>query len=1124
MLSAPFRSESRAKIKDAFIRGKDYLMMKVQDYQQKIRSNMNTKLETVHPNSSISDHYHSQQEFSDIRNCTMLHTEKHDSNSKSMQDNTEWPSENLPKIPSQCTPQSSELYEPKVKDTAAPCKKVPHNTPHDVPHGVDDLPLGVEANTLNEIPVSKLNEMSPSKPNETTASTVNETPVNNLNKMTLNSTSDENESKPLENSTDVAGEKPASKDSTQLVINPQDKTQQWLHTVTGRQHSFGSDLSAGTNSSSIDILLQSREANPEEILRSLGFGSSQNDEVKARIPQRFFSDSKFCIDDFKQRSELQELFDSWKSEKNSSDQLMQHPLLGPCLHRLGLLSSVQSQPSKLPRRSSLTSPQSILIPDNQKALAAQGYYEYPSVMGGLTENSKQSILPASERRKNFRSTRTQQTWSLIEPEQEAESELVKLKQNKHNFGASVDSALSSDLENSLERRNWQTYSRWGFRNQPSKDSESNTSSLRDLRLGHVNKLMSFEETDDDCEVFSPSEDHRRIFNNKSNGFQEPEPKICDNFQKTSLELDLNSDKQTESRFDFRHAAIIDSLNNINDLMKYSKSTEPSELEVSPSSAASMDILHNGGLTTLSAEEADFSDYPANTKEVRRLKIGAQKDPSIYRIGSAQSDSSGYVESDSLVEPPMSYLDALSANDVGDRGAYDSSEAIHGGICKRLSINSDTTVKDLAASSSSSSSQCPCDKSVGTEQIFKSDRAVSTDPFPKQTMASQTDTCCFCSWCASPNQVCAHLHSSVPYQTTVPTAYGMSLHIDASNNFSPITDPTSGTSPRSASKKETSVLNLFISDGNILFCDNDSNNNQKWKDDDVDGSTRSGCSYRELESTGTNQPESQLCKGHQNYHYKDTDSPFGLLSSRSVSWREETSKNVIEYRKLLKLTNRKTFIQSFVNNPFLPYTPRVKIEIWAEKPINTHLQEENQLMQHAVQRYKFDLQIIESTFLSCYNHMAELLSDEETLMMDELYELWTAVNIEVGHLEKLLAERQYFVRNGSSQLTTLTSLQVIPLMTDLLKEQLCAFQLNNDIFELTMEPHRSNPVPFYQQPGWQTLSTQMQNLQSQIAGHNNMQSVRFNKSMEELKDSMMVEIQRNITQNFNQLFMVSHTNL
>ncbi|CAI9729381.1 Hypothetical predicted protein [Octopus vulgaris] len=989
--------------------------------------------------------------------------EKHDSNSKSMQDNTEWPSENLPKIsPSQCTPQSSELYEPKVKDTAAPCKKVPHNTPHDVPHGVDDLPLGVEANTLNEIPVSKLNEMSPSKPNETTASTVNETPVNNLNKMTLNSTSDENES--------------------------------------------------------IDILLQSREANPEEILRSLGFGSSQNDEVKARIPQRFFSDSKFCIDDFKQRSELQELFDSWKSEKNSSDQLMQHPLLGPCLHRLGLLSSVQSQPSKLPRRSSLTSPQSILIPDNQKALAAQGYYEYPSVMGGLTENSKQSILPASERRKNFRSTRTQQTWSLIEPEQEAESELVKLKQNKHNFGASIDSALSSDLENSLERRNWQTYSRWGFRNQPSKDSESNTSSLRDLRLGHVNKLMSFEETDDDCEVFSPSEDHRRIFNNKSNGFQEPEPVICDNFQKTSLELDLNSDKQTESGFDFRHAAIIDSLNNINDLMKYSKSTEPSELEVSPSSAASMDILHNGGLTTLSAEEADFSDYPANTKEVRRLKIGAQKDPSIYRIGSAQSDSSGYVESDSLVEPPMSYLDALSANDVGDRGAYDSSEAIHGGICKRLSINSDTTVKDLAASSSSSSSQCPCDKSVGTEQIFKSDRAVSTDPFPKQTMASQTDTCCFCSWCASPNQVCAHLHSSVPYQTTVPTAYGMSLHIDASNNFSPITDPTSGTSPRSASKKETSVLNLFISDGNILFCDNDSNNNQKWKDDDVDGSTRSGCSYRELESTGTNQPESQLCKGHQNYHYKDTDSPFGLLSSRSISWREETSKNVIEYRKLLKLTNRKTFIQSFVNNPFLPYTPRVKIEIWAEKPINTHLQEENQLMQHAVQRYKFDLQIIESTFLSCYNHMAELLSDEETLMMDELYELWTAVNIEVGHLEKLLAERQYFVRNGSSQLTTLTSLQVIPLMTDLLKEQLCAFQLNNDIFELTMEPHRSNPVPFYQQPGWQTLSTQMQNLQSQIAGHNNMQSVRFNKSMEELKDSMMVEIQRNITQNFNQLFM------
>uniref|UniRef100_A0A0L8FWZ0 ITPR-interacting domain-containing protein n=1 Tax=Octopus bimaculoides TaxID=37653 RepID=A0A0L8FWZ0_OCTBM len=276
--------------------------------------------------------------------------EKHDFNSKSMQDNTEWPSENLSKIPSQSTPQSSELYESKVKDTAAPCKKVPHNTPHDVPHGVDDLPLGVEANTLNEIPASKLNEMSPSKPNETTASTINETPVNNLNKMTLSSTSDENESKPFENSTDVAGEKPASKDTTQLVINPQDKTQQWLHTLTGRQHSFGSDLSAGTNSSSIDILLQSREANPEEILRSLGFGSSQNDEVKARIPQRFFSDSKFCIDDFKQRSELQELFDSWKSEKNSSGQFLNPVHVSETIQ----FFSVNEVPSRYMQPSSLT--------------------------------------------------------------------------------------------------------------------------------------------------------------------------------------------------------------------------------------------------------------------------------------------------------------------------------------------------------------------------------------------------------------------------------------------------------------------------------------------------------------------------------------------------------------------------------------------------------------------------------------------------------------------------------------------------------------------------------------------------------------------------------------------------
>lgn len=294
------------------------------------------------------------------------------------------------------------------------------------------------------------------------------------------------------------------------------------------------------------------------------------------------------------------------------DQQMQHPSLGSFPQQLRLLSSVQSQLCKSSTRNNLTSPQSILTPDNRDALAAQGYYEFTSVMNGLRENTKLSVLPASERRKNFRSTRTQQTWSLTEPEQEVESELLKSKQSKNAFGASVDSALSSDPENSLERRNWQTCSRWGYRNQPSKDSESSTSSLRDFRLGHVNKLMSFEETDDDCEVFSPSENHRRNLNNKSNGFQKPEPEMCDNFQKTSSEKDLTSDKQTESIFDFSHGDVIDSLNSINDFTKHTKSTELSQPELSAASAASMAILYNGGLTTIAPEEADFGDCPANT--------------------------------------------------------------------------------------------------------------------------------------------------------------------------------------------------------------------------------------------------------------------------------------------------------------------------------------------------------------------------------------------------------------------------------------------------------------------------------------------------------------------------------
>ncbi|GAB1602946.1 uncharacterized protein LOC115215466 [Argonauta hians] len=1123
MLSAPFRSESRAKIKDAFIRGKDYLMMKVQDYQQKIRSNMNNKLESNHPSSSVSDQYQPQQELSEIMNCTLIPAgEKHVCTAP-MQDNREWPSDNLAKIHD--TVQPSTVYEPKVNKTASPCKKVSHDVPPPPPpqphHCVDDLPLGVEANTLNEIPACKMNEAATTNLNETPGNkrqSVHEPPDNDLTTMALTSVADNREAKPLEDSTYIPEEKLSPKDDNQVAINPKDKTQQWLHTLAGKQQSFGSDLSVGTNASSIELLLQGREADPEEILRNLGFGSCQNAGVRARIPPRFFSDSRFCIEDFRRKSELQELVDSWKCEKNSSDQLSQHPQISPYLpQQTRFLPSMLSCPnSRSLSTSCLDMTQSILTPDNQMALAAQGFYEYTQNIGSLLKVQPQKsvpLLPASERRKNYRSTRTQQTWSLIEPEpEETETEILKSKQNKTHFGVSVDSALSSDIENSSDRKGFNT----SLHRQTSKDSESSNTGIRDIRTRHVNKLMSYEETDDDYEVFSPLEDNYSKIGmpKKSYSFQDPKSEICDNIKRSSSERELfSSSMQTlvsssESGFD-------------SDIPRSSKSTEPAP------SAAPVEESSDDTLTAIFAEEDSFSDHPTSMREILRPRTGAVKRPSIYRFGSAQSDSSGYVEPDTLPAPSF---DALSVNDAGDRGSHDGSETNCDGMYKRHSINSDTTIKDLAASSSSSSFQCPCDKSVGTEPIIRPDRAVSTEHFSKQAAASQTDSCCFCSWCINSNQVCAHLHSTVPYQSTVSTEHGMSLHIDASQNFALIANnnSTSGSTLCSTSRtRETSFLNLFISDGRILFCDNDSNNtnsrsisssnnnNQKLDSDNVDNSRRPHHSFRELESAGTN------CE-YQNDQYRsaeDSSSTFCLLNNdRSLRYKDNISKNVIEYKKLLKLTNRKTFMQTFVNNPFLPYTPHIKVEIWAEKPVDMHLQEENQLMQHAVQRYKFDLQIMESTFLSCFNHMADKLSKEETLMMDELYELWTAVSIEVSQLERLLAERRHLVRKGNCQLTTLTSLQVIPLMTEILKEQLCAFQMNSDIFEMTMTPRNPSPAPVYHRPEWPSLNMEMQNLRSQITGHNNMQAVHLNRSMEELKESMMVEIQQNITQNFNRLFM------
>ncbi|KAL5005909.1 hypothetical protein ScPMuIL_017067 [Solemya velum] len=169
------------------------------------------------------------------------------------------------------------------------------------------------------------------------------------------------------------------------------------------------------------------------------------------------------------------------------------------------------------------------------------------------------------------------------------------------------------------------------------------------------------------------------------------------------------------------------------------------------------------------------------------------------------------------------------------------------------------------------------------------------------------------------------------------------------------------------------------------------------------------------------------------------SDYSHQSSGDISTCDEN----IEYKKLIKLINQP--LDSKDENggmPVVRYKPRNRLRTWPMLDKSQQLEEETQMMQCALQRYKAEIYGMESTLQNNYQQAMENLADEEKDEVEELLIIWEDLRREVSEAEQLLAKRMYGLISGNDNFNSMLGLSVVQQMIDLMKEQICQHRLSS----------------------------------------------------------------------------------
>ncbi|XP_046565245.1 uncharacterized protein LOC124273943 isoform X2 [Haliotis rubra] len=872
--------------------------------------------------------------------------------------------------------------------------------------------------------------------------------------------------------------------------------------------SFNSEVSgqtSGSSANSLDILLSQRNVDPEQMLRSLGFGFANEQEAPMlRVPVRFMQKSHASginIAEFlAEYPELQQVMmkksGKWGSVSRSiSTMLAMKSVLGqsttaaspPSSNNNNIAAPPESGPPDAESPQHVMHP-SILSVENQRALASQGYYDC-NVPHAVTKAVRQETtadavqmrrkpMDAATRRERFQKTRSTKRWSMVESSEDpvgnVESGEVWISRSldeskgRHSgtdFSSSMD---SSDSPANDSRTSSISEKRRIFELEMMKRSGEDLGSISLNREHQVNILMNDDDEDGNYVVSGGPSKQSTI---------EKEGSVVEAGSDRNDVKIVVSDTDPSARDVTDSGSILPkSANGTHSLLtivnaqleRLSDSGSDYTLVESPRPSTDVEVSHPVLIQTLSKDSVfeesdrtdrsvsvscqtsfdghklDENDNMSSAKMKSVIDDVKRSQDDLTRMGSVQSDSSGFGDADNTADLPAPENERAWVASLGS-----SSESAGTLASSNTAVLVHDVVTDMATQTSLlehaghvTAMELTVPKLNSFRRTFGenvepnghlSSRYISTYYIPPLSKASP---------------------SSVDKEDSGTKVYGQSLVLGKTrvSVIVPNKSQKSFEIQNNSQEKKSQVKTVHTSKEVHVSPYYEiraplAKPEEFETEEDLRESYRfphvSGHGIRHVSNVG--HPSSAVSvlnlsvadsgEFGSRISLAEDDSDYSC-SSMAESTASCSSSEIFDYKKLVRLINQPdTYRGRRRRRSFTRYRPKRPIKDWPNLVRKKRVQEETRLLQHSLQTYKAELQVMETSCLLQYQLAYEDMAEDEREEVEELQMLWRELREQIYNMEQLLSHRMKAVTKGSDFFTFLSTLNVIQTMTELLKEQM-----------------------------------------------------------------------------------------
>ncbi|CAC5368270.1 unnamed protein product [Mytilus coruscus] len=250
-------------------------------------------------------------------------------------------------------------------------------------------------------------------------------------------------------------------------------------------------------------------------------------------------------------------------------------------------------------------------------------------------------------------------------------------------------------------------------------------------------------------------------------------------------------------------------------------------------------------------------------------------------------------------------------------------------------------------------------------------------------------------------------------------------------------------------------------------------------------------------------------GSDTEHF-ESDRNLNLSSVSLVSKTDSVSSSCsgsLEYYKLMKLVNQPVSFKtdSKARKGNIRFVPKFNVKEWTQLKKQQQLEEETKLAQHTLQKYKAELNMMESQFLVKTQLVKDDLSYSDREDVQELQFLFGELRKEMLLTEETLANRLDGIHMGNDNYNPMLALDVIRKMTELLREQSYQQQMVTEKDEETMETTHSVT--------WRSSGSQRLSENKQRGSISDLDSEHsFSSSLSELKETILTEVRQELHDN------------